>query len=143
VGLWWFVHMRITKPLLVFDWPTAILNFAFLLTVTLVPFASSLLSIYGRTSAAWEIYWGVNAGSSLTLALIGLVSSRGKGKLIGGTTTAIRLIGFFRTLSPGVCFVAGIWAAASGHFDLARWAWTPIPVLMIIMGRLQRRYSRK
>jgi uncharacterized membrane protein len=143
VGLWWFVHMRITKPLQVFDWPTAILNFTFLLTVTLVPFASSLLSLYGRTGAAWQIYWGVNAGSSLTLALVGLVSSRGKGKLIGGTTTATRAIGFFRAISPGLCFVAGIALAANGRVDLARYAWAPIPFLMIIMGRIQRRYAGK
>lgn len=141
VGLWWSVHMRITKPLLTFDWPTALLNFIFLLTVTLVPFASALLSAYGRTGPAWEIYWAVNTGSSLSLALLGLVSSRGKGRLIGGTSTRARVIGFFRTLSPGLCFVAGIILAANGRLALAGYSWLPIPILIFVINRIQRRYA--
>lgn len=139
VGLWWFVHMRITRPILVFDWPVAVLNFVFLLTVTLVPFASTLLTAHGNTDTAWEIYWGINLGSSLTLMLMSLTSTRGKGHLIGGVSAKLRIITALRVLSPGLCFAAGIWAAALGRNDLARWAWAPIPVLLILMNAIQRR----
>jgi uncharacterized membrane protein len=141
VGLWWFVHMRITKPLLIFDGPTAFLNFVFLLTVTLVPFASALLTAYGKTGPAWEIYWGVNAGSSLSLALLGLVASRAKGRLMGGTTASARTIAFARALTPGLCFVGGIVLAATGHITLALYSWLPIPFLIMIMSRIQRRFG--
>jgi hypothetical protein len=141
VGLWWFVHMRITRPILVFDGPTAFFNFVFLLTVTLVPFASALLTAYGKTGPAWEIYWGVNTGSSLSLALLGLVSSRGKGRLIGGITGRARAIAFVRAITPGLCFAAGIALAATGHIRLAFYSWVPIPLLVLIMSRIQRRFG--
>lgn len=139
VGLWWFVHMRITRPVLTFDWPMAMLNFLFLLTVTLVPFASTALTAHGDTDAAWELYWSVNLGSSVTLTLISLAVTRGGGRLIGGITPKQRLITALRVLSPGLCFAGGIIAAALGHHDLARWAWVPIPLLMQIMNWVQRR----
>jgi len=140
VGMWWSVHMRITRRMIRFDWLTAAFNFAFLLTVALVPFASSVLGEYGGTGAAWEIYWGVNAASSLTLTSIGLASSRGGGRLIGGTTRAERIIYFIRNSSPGLCFAAGIWLAANGHVVQSRYCWVLIPPIMVIMGWIQRRY---
>lgn len=142
VGLWWFVHMRITRPLLKFDWPVAILNFFFLLSVTLIPFASAVLSSRVQSGAVWQIYWAVNAGSSTTLALLSWISTRGRGRLVGGTTTAIRLVVAGRTLSPALCFVTGIWLAAHGYIGLAQYAWVPIPLFMIVMGWLQRRVTR-
>lgn len=141
VGLWWFVHMRITRPLRHFDWPVALLNFLFLLTVTLVPFASALLTSHGNTGTAWEIYWGVNLGSSLTLVALSLSSTRGKGRLIGGISTRLRLFWAIRILSPGLCFVAGIWIAASGQVGPAHWAWIPIPFMMALIGGIQKRLT--
>lgn len=142
-GLWWFVHMRITRPILHFDWPVAILNFFFLLSVTLMPFASAVLSSRVQTGAAWQIYWAVNAASSVSLALISWVSTRGRGRLVGGTTTALRLIVAGRTLSPALCFVTGIWLAGNGHVGLAQFAWVPIPFFMVVMGWAQIRVARR
>ena len=143
VGLWWFVHMRITKPIISFDWPVAILNFCFLLTVTLAPFASALLSSYGRTGVAWEIYWGVNTATSVTLAALSFASTRDRGRLVGGTTGKVRAVMVARTLCPGLCFAAGIWFGASGNVVLAGYAWVPIPMLMVIMSAVQRRVAGK
>lgn len=143
VGLWWFIHMRITKPILTFDWPIAIFNFVFLLSVTLVPFASAILSSYGATGAAWEIYWGANAASSIALALLSLVSTRGRGRLVGGIAGKVRIVVVLRILSPAACFAFGIWLAAHGREDLSRYAWVPIPMLMVIMSAIQHRVAEK
>lgn len=140
VGLWWSVHMRIHKALRQFDWPVAVLNFLFLLTVTLMPFASALISGFGNTAPAWELYWGVNAASSLFLALLGLATTRGGGRLIGGMTGAARFMGFVRNIAPGLCFAAGVAFAATEHLALSRWCWLPIPFIMVIMPRIQRRF---
>ena len=143
VGMWWFVHMRITRPMTAFDWPTAILNFAFLLTVTLVPFASSVLGQYGRTGAAWVVYWGVNAASSFTLTLMGLVVSRGGGRLLDGTTRGARIVFLIRNSGPGLCFLIGMWLAANGQVALSRACWVLIPPIMVLAGRLQRALDKR
>lgn len=141
-GLWWFIHMRVTKPIQIFDWPTAICNFLFLLTVTLMPFASALLSHGVTTGLVWAIYWSVNLGSSVTLTLLGLVASRGGGRLIGGISPRRRIVNVVRTLSPSLCFGTGIVFALNGEVGLAQWAWAPIPLLMVLMNALQRRFAR-
>lgn len=140
-GLWWFIHMRVTKPIKLFDWPVAICNFLFLLTVTLMPFASALLSHSVTTGTVWAIYWAVNLGSSVTLTLLGLMASRGAGRLVGGITLSRRIVNAVRTLSPSFCFAAGIFFALHGEVGLAQWAWVPIPLLMLIMNIVQRRFS--
>nr|WP_243846329.1 TMEM175 family protein [Rhizomicrobium palustre] len=140
-GLWWFIHMRVTKLIQIFDWPVAICNFLFLLTVTLMPFAAALLSHGVNTGLVWAIYWSVNLGSSATLTLLVLMATRSGGKLVGGTTAARRYFNAARTFSPSLCFAAGIFFGLKAEVGLAQWAWVPIPFLLIIMARLQRRFA--
>ncbi len=132
VGLWWSIHMRVTRALHVFDWPAAIVNFVFLLTVTLIPFAASVLGEGIATGAAWVLYWGVNAASSTALTLLMIVVTRDKGRLIGGMSGRERLSRIVQGIGPAVGFAVGAWAAGNGHLEYARWCWLLIPPMGII-----------
>lgn len=129
VALWWTVHMRVTRSLKAFDWPTAIWNLVFILTVTLIPFASSVMGNMNSSAAAWEIYWGVNAAASLALTGLMLTISRGGGKLIGGMGGRERLSRVMQSIGPAIAFAVGIWLAIRGEIRLSRWCWVIIPVL--------------
>ncbi len=132
VAFWWTIHMRVTRSLHRFDWPTAAANLAFILTVTLIPFASSLTGQNPDNPAASVVYWGVDAATSFTLTILLIVSTRGGGRLIGGISGRERLSRIVQSAGPGVCFVAGAWLAANGHMDLSQWCWLAIfPVMSL------------
>ena len=139
VGLWWSVHMRVTRQLHQFDWPSAVWNFVFLLTVTVIPFAASILGEGINASAAWEIYWGVNAAAAFALTMLMIVVSRGGGRLIGGMGGRERMARILQSAGPGIGFAAGAWLAAAGYLDLSRFCWViiiPISIVArLIMGR--------
>jgi len=139
VGLWWSVHMRVTRQMHQFDWPSAVLNFVFLLTVTVIPFAASILGQGIMATAAWEIYWGVNAAASFALTILMFTLSRDGGRLIGGMGGRERTARLLQSFGPGVGFAIGAWLAALGYLDLSRFCWIVIiPISLIarlIMGK--------
>jgi uncharacterized membrane protein len=132
VGFWWTIHMRVTRSLHRFDWPAAVANLAFILTATLIPFAASLLGENMANTAAWAVYWGVNAATSFALTLLMLVSTRDGGRLVGGISGRQRLGRVIQSVSPGLCFSAGVWLAVEGNIDLSRACWVLIPPMMIV-----------
>ncbi|HWA01096.1 MAG TPA: TMEM175 family protein [Caulobacterales bacterium] len=137
VGVWWSVHMRVTRTLKSFDWPTAIFNFLFLFTVTLVPFATSVLGEGVGSPAAWEIYWGVNAACSVTMTLLVFVMTRGRGKFVGGMSGRERAGRLIQSIGPGIGFAAGVYLASSGDVALSRQCWLlilPIMALARVVG---------
>jgi len=132
VAFWWTIHMRVTRSLHRFDWPTAATNLAFILTVTLIPFASSLTGQNPDNSAASVVYWGIDAATSFTLTALLIVSTRDNGRLIGGISKRERLSRIIQSAGPGLCFVAGAWLADTGHLDLSQWCWVAIfPVMSL------------
>lgn len=132
VGLWWSIHMRVTRALHKFDWPTAIANLFFLLTVTLVPFGASVLGQGPNNAAGWSVYWGINALASFGMTVLMFVVSRGGGHLIGGMGGRERLSRLVQSIGPGIGFVAGIWLAIKGEVALSRMCWVAIPPFMIL-----------
>ena len=56
VGLFWMVHLVCMRTVARFDWWVAGVNLVFLVAITLMPFASSLVSRYGDTGMAWRVY---------------------------------------------------------------------------------------
>lgn len=139
VGMWWSIHMRVTRQLKVFDWPTAVMNLVFLFTVSVAPFAASVLGENVQLGAAWQIYWGVNAASSVALTLLMLTVSRGGGKLlvapVGGREMVARTI---QAIGPGVGFAVGVYLAGLGEIRLSQWCWVVIPPLMVISRLIWR-----
>jgi len=123
VGCWWSIHMRMTRALHRFDWRTAVANLVFILTVTLIPFAASLLGENIDNPAAWTVYWSVNAAASFSLTAMMIVISRDGGRMVGGMSGRQRIGRFIYSAGPGLGFVAGAWLAFDGYLDLSRWCW--------------------
>ncbi len=138
VGLWWSIHMRVTRQLHHFDWPTAIANLFFLLTVTLIPFASSVLSEGPRSAIGWEIYWGINAFASLGMTILMFVISRKGGYLIGGMGGRERLARLIQSIGPGIGFSFGAWLAAMGQVTLSQNCWLIIGPCMLVARLVYR-----
>ncbi|MBW8880151.1 MAG: DUF1211 domain-containing protein [Asticcacaulis sp.] len=132
VGMWWTVHMRVTRNLHYFDWPSAVLNLLFLFCVMITPFAASVLVENITNPTAWQVYWGVNAASSIALTLLMLTVSRDGGRLVGGMNGRERTARALQAFGPGMAFSIGVYLAGSGHMELARWCWVFIfPVMMV------------
>ncbi len=139
VTLWWSVHMRVTRSMHRFDWPTAICNMLFLFTVTIIPFAAAVLGENVRNDAAWAIYWSINAAASLTLTVMMIVVSRGGGRLIGGMDATERLARVLQSAGPGLAFAIGAWASANGQEMLSRFCWLFMLPVMILSRFLYRK----
>ena len=132
VGLWWSIHMRVTRSLHRFDGPAAVANLVFILTVTLIPFAASVLGENIANPAAWTIYWGVNAAASLSLTALMVITTRDGGRLVGGMPPRERAGRILQAMGPGLGFAVGAWLAFAGHLDLSRWCWLVIVPLSIV-----------
>lgn len=139
VGLWWSVHMRVTRSLHRFDWPTAIFNLVFLLTVTLVPFGAAMLGQHISNPASWVLYWGINAGASFSLTVLMIVVSRNKGFLLGGMSGTDRAARILQSIGPGIGFAVGAWLAATNHLELSRFCWLIIMPVMAVARLLHRK----
>lgn len=132
VGMWWTVHMRVTRNLHQFDWAVAVCNLLFIFCVMMTPFAASVLGSNVMNPAAWQIYWGVNAASSASLTLMMLVASRDGGRLVGGMTGRERAARILQSIGPGIGFGVGSYLAGAGQLELSRWCWLIIPPVMMI-----------
>ncbi len=132
VGLWWSVHMRVTRAMHYFDWPSAILNLVFMFTVTAIPFAASVLGDNITNNAAWALYWGVNSAASLTLTLLMFVVSRDGGRLIGGMGGRERAARLLQAVGPGIGFAIGVWGAANGIDMVSRFCWVIIMPISLL-----------
>ncbi len=130
VAFWWSIHMRVTRSLHRFDWPSATANLVFILAVTLIPFAASVLGENIVNPAAWTVYWGVNAATSYALTAMMIITTRKSGVLVGGMTPRERLGRLIQSVGPGIGFTAGAWLAATGHLEISRWCWVAIPPVM-------------
>ena len=138
IGLWWLIHMRVTRKLAQFDWPTAICNLLCLACITLLPFASSVLGRHFASIVALQIYWTISAAAAFSMTLLFLVVTRGKGRLVGGMSRGEWLLRFTQSLAPGIAFTAGLYFAATGEAWLSRFSWALMFPIMAV-GRLFHR----
>lgn len=132
VGGWWLIHMRVTRTLRAFDWPTALCNLLFLLFIALMPFAAALFGQNIASLAALQVYWTLNAAVAFSMLLLFLVMTRGGGRLIGGISVREWWFRFLQSLAPALAFVFGAWAASRGEAELSRFCWVVIFPTMII-----------
>lgn len=132
VGLWWTIHLRATRRLIIFDWPVAILNLLFLFTIAAMPFACAVFGSAFESPAAMEIYWAVNAAASFAMTLLFVVMARGGGRLMGGIGAGEWAFRFIQSIAPGIAFSVGVWLAANGYFMYSHFCWVLIlPVMML------------
>ena len=104
----WVAHLRTSRMLHVWDWPTTLVNLIHLVTVGLLPYAASLLGQHIGSGIAFYGYSGIVSAVSLTGALFWLTATRDKGRLVGGMDWRRRIAGFLRTAALGIAFGSGI-----------------------------------
>jgi len=128
VGVWWMGHMSAMRRLISFDRTVAVLNLAFLLTVCLMPFSTSLMA-HGRFAGlAWEIYcWNLILTSGI-MVIMNLAIWRDGGRLVGGMVRDERMYRAMRAGAPGAAFVVSLIVLRFGSPDLARLAPLLIPL---------------
>lgn len=125
IAIFWAAHMAVTRRMVIFDWPTAWANLAFLFAIALTPFGSALVGERGATGAAWQFYCAIMIGASLTQTLLWLCLSRGGGRLINGVTWRERTFRTVRGLSTGIAFGVG--------FALVETQWNGYAVLCWVL----------
>src|SRR5271155_4597399 len=81
VSVFWIAHVTLTRRLLEFDWAAAWVNLLFLFTVTLTPFASTLLGEYSVFGNAWRLYCLALMAVGIAQLILFLVIYRDAGRL--------------------------------------------------------------
>ena len=138
VGQWWLIHLRATRQLRDFDWPTAIANLVFLLGITLMPFVTTLLTSNFRSTPNLTVYWGELFFTSASMTVLSLIMTRDRGRLIGGIDKRERLWRATRSVIPGIAFLSGVILALYDHLLLSANCWVAIIPLRIIAGVVYR-----
>ena len=128
VGVWWMGHMSALRRLAHFDRTVAVLNLAFLLSVCLMPFSTSLIS-HGRFAGlAWEIYcWNLILTSGI-MVIMNLAILRNGGRLVGGISRSERIYRVLRAGAPGLGFALSLMVLRFGNADWATLATLVIPL---------------
>lgn len=140
-ALWWTVHVRMTRRLVVFDWPTAICNLLALACVTVLPFATSVFGENPNSLDTLQFYWWVSLATASAMLLLLLVSTRGGGKLLGGMSGTEYFLRISQAVAPVLAFSAGVYFCAHGMAWEARMAaFVMFPVMWL--GRLVFRIPR-
>jgi uncharacterized membrane protein len=134
VSVFWAAHLAMLRRLIVFDWRIAWLNLAFLFTICLMPFASSLIGRFSVFGQAWRIYCGVLVAASLAQAALLLAIFRGGGKLTGGIEPSELRYKLLRALSPALAFGAGLALSLAGAKAIAAQCWV-LFVPIMLFGR--------
>ena len=136
-GVFWFAHLSSTRRLVVFDPLAAVANMAFLLIVSLMPFASRLLGETFSSPLICEVYSATLMAASAVNVLLLLAVHRDGGRLVGGRNTGELAYRGLRAMTPGVAFAVGFWGARENLIFVPQMCWMLIPVVFIV-ARLVR-----
>lgn len=132
----WVAHLRTSRMLHAWDWPTTVVNLIHLATVGLLPYAASLLGQHIGSGLAYYGYSGIITAVSLTGALFWLTATREKGRLVGGMSLRLRVAGFLRTAALGIAFGSGILITFVLHRpEIGRYGWVGV-VPLVWLSRL-------
>ena len=139
IALFWLVHHRVFRRITGQQEGLAWWNFAFLFTITVMPFTSDLLGKYSANPLAIDIF-AVNLLAATLATQLTVVYGRRKNLLITGTdareTQAARLrvaaSVFVIVLSIGIAWV---------NTDAAKYCWLLLAVAPQVADRWSRRHA--
>lgn len=138
IGVFWLAHMNTTRRLATFDWLTAIANLAFLLPLSMLPYATAWFGADPVGAPAWAIYCWTLVAISTGNVLVVLAAHRGSGRLIaGGSDPREAAYRLFRAAIPGVSFAVGLMVMAGGRPILAHWCALLIGPLFLLARLLK------
>lgn len=136
VAAFWLAHLSVTRRMIHFDWPTAVVNLFFLFPICLIPFVSAWLGGGFGDDFTWAMYcWALVATSIANIVLV-MVVSRGSGRLLSGFSPRERNFRIVRASSPGVAFGAGLILGQMGQQVASQYCFVLIPVVMIASSLL-------
>jgi uncharacterized membrane protein len=138
VAVYWMAHHRIFRPIGGYDRTLLWLNFVFLMTISFLPFPTSLLGEYGEQQLPVVIYAANVSAASLLLTLISWYATN-RGHLTApdpdeGDTRHGRVQG----LAVPVVFLLSI-AVSFFSVAAAMYSWL---LLLVVGPLLQRMWSR-
>lgn len=137
-GIFWLAHMRSTRSLKTFDWPTAGANLFHLFTVTLLPFIADLLGEHIASTVAFATYSIVTMMVAFSSSFYWLVSTRDGGRLLGGVTTRRRIAVTLRTSAIGIAFGIGLPFTLNGAVTVGRFSWLFMFPILALAGWIGR-----
>ena len=130
VANFWLVHHRVFVQLRGQSEDLAWLNFAFLFTISIMPFASDLIGQYGENPLAVTIF-AVNLLLASLATQATLELARHRGLMVKGADPRDRRAGMLRAAGSSVVILVSI-AVAWVNPDLAKYLW----LLMAVVPRL-------
>lgn len=135
VAVYWQAHHRVFKPIRNYDRGLVWLNFLFLMSISFLPFPTSLLGEYGDQQLSVVIYAANAAASSLLLAAISWYATREQ-RLVGDDLDdeAMRA-GRIRGLAVPVVFLLSI-GVSFLSVTAAMYSWMLLFVLDPILQRV-------
>src|SRR5580693_6752712 len=133
VAQFWLVHHRVFQHLVGQEEGLAWWNFAFLFTITIMPFTSDLLGKYASNPLAVDIFaLNLLVASLATQATLDL--GRRRGLLTADSDALSRHAGLLRTAATAVILL-GSMGLAWWNADLAKYAWLLIGVAAQLVNR--------
>jgi uncharacterized membrane protein len=138
VAQFWLVHHRVFQHLAGQQEGLAWWNFAFLFTITIMPFTSDLLGQYASNPLAVDIF----AFNLLLAALATQATSelgRRRGLMTAGYDSAARRAGLLRSLGSVIVLAASM-GLAWWNADVAKFAWLLLSVVPQAAGWWIRRH---
>ena len=137
VSVFWIAHVSMARRLTVFDWPVAWVNLAFLFTIAMTPFASTLLGDYSVFGNAWRFYCLVLIAIGAAQVALFLVIWRDHGRLVGDVSRREYWHRLVRAASPGVSFAISLAVSLAGLTHLSFYlSWVLVPATLIVARRL-------
>ena len=138
VAQFWLVHHRVFQHLAGQQEGLAWWNFAFLFTITIMPFTSDLLGQYASNPLAVDIF----AFNLLLAALATQATSelgRRRGLMTAGYDSAARRAGLLRSLGSVIVLAASM-GLAWWNADVAKFVWLLLSVVPQAAGWWIRRH---
>jgi uncharacterized membrane protein len=136
VSIFWIAHVAALRRLQVFDWPVAWVNLTFLFTITLTPFASTLLGAYSVFGNAWRFYCLVLIAIGVAQAVLMLVIYRDHAHLVGGASRREFWYRFSRAISPCAAFAVCLALSLLGLRQASVYLSFALVPLALVLARL-------
>jgi uncharacterized membrane protein len=107
-SVFWITHVYLLRRLRAFDWPVAWINLAFLFTIAMTPFASTLLGDYSVRGDAWRVYCLALVAIGVAQTILLLVIHNRHAQLTGGIVPREFWHRFALAMAPVVAFAIGL-----------------------------------
>ena len=138
VAQFWLVHHRVFQHLVGQEEGLAWWNFAFLFTITIMPFTSDLLGQYASNPLAVDIFaLNLLLATVATQAVLDL--GRRRGLVVPGSDDLTRRAGLLRSVGAALVLAASM-GVAWWSADAAKYCWLLLVLVPWVVARWEKRH---